>query len=258
MKYIIENLKILLTVIGLIAISLIIIASGFFLANKIDKIKDFYTILSSISTTFAAIGGLALLFVTYFTFIDTKNQRKLENEPVITLRLVPDEKNSNFINFSLRNTGGGPAYDLNIVFTPNVIYNTSTLNDLAIFKRLPLLDKGEKIEFLFDSLIEYYNSDKPKIINASATYYVYPKNKRKSKKIERCFELHLEESKGQMQIVKKDFNDIVKELEEIKHFLAINNSFKNNDSELLELKKEVTNLKKKIDDLSSSGGKNKC
>lgn len=252
MKYIIRKLKIIFTGIGLIIMSLAIIACGFFLVEKINKIKDFYTILSSISTTFAAIGGLALLFVTYFTFVDTKDQRKLENEPVITLRLVPDEKNSNFINFSLRNTGGGPAYDLNVVFTPNLNYNKATLNDLAIFKRLPLIDKGEKIEFLFDSLIEYYNSDNPKIINATATYYVYPKNKRKSKQIQRSFELNLEENKGQMQIVKKDFNDIVKELEEIKHFLAISRSLtKNEGTEVKELKNEVLDLKKKIEDISS-------
>lgn len=243
MKALLLKVPLLLKTLILILISLTLIAFAFYVILKFNPPADFYTNLSAISTTFAAVGGIALLIVTYFTFFDAKQQREIEKEPIITLRLIPDNKNSSFVNFSLKNTGGGPAYDLNIIFTPDVPYNSSTLNELSMFKRLPLLDKDEQIEFFFASLIEYYNSDKPKILNAVATYYTLPKEIKESKMIVRRFEIFIEERKGQMQIIKKDLNDLVKEIEELKHFIAIKNYKDNNKVETEKLKNDVDELK---------------
>jgi hypothetical protein len=248
LKDLLLKIPVLFKVLILILFSLSIITLAFYLTFKFKVPTNFYTKLSSISTTFAAVGGIALLVVTYFTFQDGKQQREIEKEPIITLRLIPDNKNSSFVNFSIKNTGGGPAYDLSISFAPNVPYNSSTLNELNMFKRLPLLDKDEQIEFFFASLIEYYNSDKPKNINAVATYYTFPKENKKAKKLIRSFEIFIEERKGQMQIIKKDLNDLVKEIEELKHFIAIKNSIDNdkigNDKfEIDQLKKDIQDLK---------------
>lgn len=249
MKDLLLKIPVLFKALILILFSLSLIAIVFYLTSRFKVPTNFYTNLSSISTTFAAVGGIALLVVTYFTFYDAKQQRVIEKEPIITLRLIPDKKNSSFVNFSIKNTGGGPAYDLNIFFTPDVPYNSSTLNELTMFKRLPLLDKDEQIEFFFASLIEYYNSDKPKILNAVATYYTFPQENKKAKKLVRSFEVFIEERKGQMQIIKKDLNDLVKEIEELKHFIAIKNSI---DSDKIGNDKiEIEQLKKDIEDLKS-------
>jgi hypothetical protein len=183
--------------------------------------SDYYTLLSSVSTAVASIGGITLLFLTYFTFLETRKQRIAQEEPVVTLRLVTDEKNSNFLNFHLKNTGGGPAYDLSVTFNPDLPYGDTTLNNLKMFKRMPLLEKGEEVTFFFDTTFKYFNLEGPTTVMAKAIYYTLPKENRNARKLERSFEINIDERKGQRQIIKKDMNDLVKELEEIKHFIVI-------------------------------------
>lgn len=246
MKSLLFKIPVLFRTLVLILLSVLLIAFAYYFVEQFKVEENFHSKLSAISTTFAAVGGIALLIVTYFTFHEAKQQREAEKEPIITLRLIPDNKNSNFVNFFIKNTGGGPAYDLNVIFSPNVPYNSITLNELNMFQRLPLLDKDEQIEFFFASLIEYYNSEKPKILNATATYYTLPKENKKSKKLKRNFEVYVEERKGQMQIIRKDMNDLVKEIEEIKHFIVIKLADESATSQMDILEKEIAEMKSVI------------
>ncbi len=196
----------------------------FFLFRFLDKKEldpDIYSQLTAISTAVASVGGITLLFLTYFTYLETRKQRIAQEEPVVTLRLITDEKNSSFLNFHLKNTGGGPAYDLKVTFNPDLPYGDTTLNNLKMFRRMPLLEKGEEVTFFFDTAMNYFNSDKPTTVNASAIYYTLPKDNRSARKLERDFEINIDERKGQRQIIKKDLNDLIKEIEEIKHFMVI-------------------------------------
>ncbi len=183
--------------------------------------NNLFTGISAISTSIATLGGLSLLFVNFLMFNETRKQRIAQEEPVVTLRLIPDVKNSNFLNFHFKNSGGGAAYDINIILDPDIPYGNSTLNKLPMFKRTPLLEKGEEVIFFYDSAISYFNSDNPKSVNAKITYYTYPKDNRASRKIIRNIEINLDEREGQMQIIQKDLTDLVKEIEELKHALII-------------------------------------
>lgn len=187
--------------------------------KKLDQ--DLYTQVSAISTAIASVGGITLLFLTYFTFLETRKQRIAQEEPAVTLRLDTEPNNSNFLNFHLKNTGGGPAYDIKITFNPDLSYGNTTLNQLTMFKRMPLLEKGEEVIFFFDTAMNYFNSDRPTSVYANAVYYTLPEGNRSSRKLERSFEININERKGQMQIIKKDMNDLVKEIEELKHFIVI-------------------------------------
>ncbi|WP_146747853.1 hypothetical protein [Planococcus maitriensis] len=102
-------IPLLFKLIVLIVPSFLLIGVSLYVMRREYSSIDFYTQLSAVSTTFAAVGGISLLFVTYLTFSDSKKQRIVEKEPIVTLSLVPDTKNSNFVNFSIKNTGGGPA-----------------------------------------------------------------------------------------------------------------------------------------------------
>lgn len=206
----------------------LIFAGGFiFITYEIfnSQVSDdkMYTQLTAISTTVASLGGITLLIFTYFTFLETREQRIAQEAPIVTLKLTPDTKNINFLNFVLKNTGGGSAYDLNITFSPDLKYADTTLNNLSMFQRMPLLEKGEEITFFFDSFVDYLESGQPKKINALATYHTLPMGTRSAKKITRNFEIDLEERKGQLQLVKKDMNDLIKEIQELKHFIVISN-----------------------------------
>ncbi|MGX9134966.1 hypothetical protein ACWV26_11400 [Rummeliibacillus sp. JY-2-4R] len=204
----------------------------FILVKQVISIKgdsNFYTSLSAISTGTAALGSVCLLFVTYFTFLETRRQRISREEPIVTLRLIPDNKNSNFLNIVLKNSGGGPAYDLQAVFSPDLPYGDTSLNNLNMFKRMPLLDSGEEVVFFYDSLIDYIKSPNPKLVTAYLSYYTFPKEVRNAKKFTRSFEINFEERYGQRQLVKKDMNNLVNELEELKHAIIISTMERNGD-----------------------------
>jgi hypothetical protein len=220
MKKFLLNLTIF---VSFLSLSMLVILMTYKQLLTFELNNTFFTGISALATVVAAVGGLILLTVTIRTFTLTKQQIKVQEEPIVTLRLMPDSKSSNLLTFHIKNTGGGPAYDLNIKLTPDLPYGKSTINNLPMFKRMPLLEKGEEISFLFDSYINYSKSNNPKQVNAKTTYYTLPSGSRTSKKLVREFEISLDEREGQMQIIKKDLSEVVKELEELKHALIITN-----------------------------------
>ncbi|MCP3764849.1 hypothetical protein NLX67_21245 [Domibacillus sp. A3M-37] len=222
---------------GFIAVLIGLVISAFLVTDKwvIPKYgnskTDFFDALAGVSTTVATIGGLLILIITFFTYWETRKQRISREEPTVSLRLVPDEKNSNFLNVSLKNSGGGPAYDLRAHFSPDLPYENITLNQLSMFRRLPLLDAGEEIMFFYDSIVDYMRyPNNPKSVTATVTYFTLPEGNRSAKPLFRTFELNFEERFGQRQIIKKDMSNLVNEIEELKNVLLIT-SLKRGDSD---------------------------
>lgn len=233
MKYI----KYIAPFLGFIAVLFGLVKLAFLVTDKWAVPKygnsktDFFDALAGVSTAIATMGGLLILIITFFTYWETRKQRIAREEPTVSLRLLPDEKNSNFLNISLKNTGGGPAYDLRAHFSPDLPYENITLNNLTMFKRLPLLDAGEEIVFFYDQIVDYMASpDNPKSVKATVTYFTLPEEDRSSKPITRVFELNFEERFGHRQLVKKDMSDLVNEIEELKNFLLIT-SLKRGDND---------------------------
>lgn len=109
--------------------------------------NDWFSKVSSISTAFASIGSLLLLFVTFQYLLETKKmvqEMQLQREPAVTVKIIPDKDNFNLLNLLIKNTGGGPAYDITIHFDPDLPYQFSdakTLNNLDSLRLLPLLEK---------------------------------------------------------------------------------------------------------------------
>lgn len=180
--------------------------------------------MSSVATFVASVTGIGVLIFTFLTLQESRKQRESAEEPIVTIRLVPEAKNNNFFYFTLKNTGGGPAYDISIKFEPDLPYGEAdTLNNLNMFKRMSLLDKNEEVNFLFDPAIDYYESNNPKSTVAKVTYYKQPKYSKRIKPVVREFEINFEERKDQMQLITRDMNDLVKEIQELKHVLTIAN-----------------------------------
>ena len=132
---------------------LIVILLGFLFNSFLNYINYrvyWFTKLSALSTALAAFGGLSLLFVTFLYLIETRKmvlEMKRQREPMVTVKIIPDIDNFNFMNVWIKNTGGSPAYDISIKFTPDLPYGNTTLNDVNSMKYLPILDTGEIIEF---------------------------------------------------------------------------------------------------------------
>jgi hypothetical protein len=229
-------MRILKAVIGLVILAIIIgIGSLYFthLYGVYSKESAFLTSLSTVATSISTIGSLLLLVVTFFYFLETRDmaketrrQRELLEEPAVSIKILPDEKSSNFLYMVMKNTGGGPAYDISVSFDPDIPYGESTLNGLKMFNKMPLLDKGEETKFFFASAIEYFKSDMPKETKALVTYFLVPKSKndkrnKYNKPIIREFTIDIEEKKGQSHLIRRDVHDLVNEIEELKQVLLI-------------------------------------
>ncbi|RMA90898.1 hypothetical protein [Priestia megaterium] len=210
-----------LLIIILFAVCLLLEITRLFLKLKLDD--DFFSALGSVADSLASLTGIGVLLFTYFALQEARKQREIADEPVVTIRLLPDIKNNNFLSFTLKNTGGGPAYDLSVKFNPDLPYGEGTLNNLNMFKQMSLLDKNEEVNFLFDSAFEYYNSNHPMTTMATVIYYKHPKDQKKGKAILRDFEINFEERKGQMNLITRDISDLVKEVQELKHAIVIAN-----------------------------------
>ncbi|WP_339181713.1 hypothetical protein NST56_10145 [Bacillus sp. FSL R5-0560] len=202
-----------------ICISLAIVVHLYnFVGNDFDN--EMLSGLSAIATTVAAIGGLALLIVTYISYTEVRRQRVAMEEPAVTVKVMPDKESLGCLNLELKNTGGGQAYDVNVVFDPDIPYRDMSLNKLNIFQRTALLEKGEEISFFFNTIDQYKKSNSPMKSNVLISYYTAPKESRGAKKIVRSYEIDFAERYGLSHLVKRNMDDLVDQVEDLKHVLA--------------------------------------
>ena len=192
--------------------------------NSINYPLYWFTKLNSISTALAAVGGLSLLAITFLYLLETRKmvqEMRRQREPAVTVKIIPDKVIFNFFNVWIKNTGGSPAYDISIKFDPDLPYAKSSLNNINVMKNLPLLDTGEEIEFYFDSAITYLaNPQNPKNSIVDLTYYSIPQSDiKKTIPFKRSYTVNLEERKDQKFLAKRNINDLVTEVEELKQGL---------------------------------------
>lgn len=213
-------------------VSIIVISIGMLYLTRIyERYSNeslFFTNLSTIATSISSIGSLLLLFVTFLYLLETRKmvvearrQRELLEQPAVSIKVIPDEKSPNFLYLVMKNTGGGPAYDISVKFDPDLEYGNGSLNGLKMFNKMPLLDKGEETKFFFASASDYFQTNNPKETKAHLTYYLSPSSSKNNSPITRDFVIDIEEKKGQFHLAKKDINDLVNEIEELKQVLLI-------------------------------------
>jgi hypothetical protein len=196
------------------------------LANSTD-----FTAIAAISNAITAFIGLPLFAVTFLYLLATramvdemKKQRSAIEEPVVSIKVVPSSDATNVLNLVLKNSGGGPAYDISVKFDPDLPYKDSkTLNQLNIFHNMVLLDKGESVELFLASAPEYSRSNKPKRTTATLEYFITPRLQREinSERKVRIIEIDIEERKDQLQIRNRTMDDLVQEIEELKQGLLL-------------------------------------
>lgn len=215
----------------LFIIALLLAAILFFLiVNNINYDDLWFNKLQSISTAVAAIGSITLLGITLiYVFTsrqmveEMRKQREVSESPAVSVKIIPDQTNFNLLNLVLRNTGGGAAYDVSVNFSPDLPYSKSkTVNQLNVFNNLPLLDKGEEIEIFFASTIQYFESNNPKETTVTISYF---RNQEHEKAFEKpnviSYKLNIEERKGQRFVSYKGLNELVTQVEELKHAILM-------------------------------------
>ena len=216
----------------LLAFVLIIIYILLLITDKIysSHTNDWWAASTALVVAITAISGILLFITTAYYTLKTrdmanemKRQRVILEAPAVSVRIVPNSKYSSLLNVVIKNTGGGAAYDVSIRFDPDLPYWDTHLNLLRIFQKMPLLDKGESIEFVFASAIEYYNSSNPRFTTVTIQYYLSPQNTRaESDPVQtRIIEIDVIEREGQMQTKTKDIPELVDEIQELKQGLLM-------------------------------------
>lgn len=211
----------------LIIVILVLICT--WLYSNLAKDKNFYSNLGTVSSSLSAIGGLLVFGVTFLYFLETRKmtratqrQTELMEQPAVSIKVVPSDETPNILLMIIKNTGGGPAYDLSVTFTPDISYGNKTLNQLNIFNKMPLLDKGEEVKFFFGSAIEYGNKGEPNEITANLKYYSVPQSSKDvDESIQREFVIDVIERYDLRYISRRNIHDLVNEVEELKHALLI-------------------------------------
>ncbi|HOI68712.1 MAG TPA: hypothetical protein PLN41_03060 [Methanothrix sp.] len=228
LKCVVYSLVIILLVLAIGSLIIFIVIE----TAMVDSID--FTAIGAISNVITAIIGIPLLAITLSYLLATREmvqemrkQRAIMEEPAVSLKAVPSADAANVINLVLKNTGGGPAYDVSVKFDPDIPYEGMTLNQLNMFRKMSVLDKGESVELFFASAPEYFKSKKPKRTTATIEYYIAPNDQSdiNSKPLKRNIVIDLEERRNQLQLRQKNMNDLVEEIIELKQgvlFIASN------------------------------------
>lgn len=210
-------------------IVLFVVTNNMLISTHLDE--KWFGRLGAISTTWASIFAFVAIYFAYKSLdISRKmiSEMRNQNAPAVTVKIKPDKTDFNLLNLSIKNTGGSPAYDIHIEFEPDLPYSYSgakTVNELTTLKLMPLLEKGEEIEFFFASAIDYFDAGSQNIIEESTVSIIYydessiDNNKRSH--ICRKYRINLLESKNQLYASRRNLHDLTNEIEELKQGILI-------------------------------------
>lgn len=200
-----------------------------FISVQESEMKETLSIFSNYVVAFGSlfllIVTLSYVFLTHSLVKETRKAREAQEKPSISFRIIPDEISPNLLNFSIKNSGTGDAYDIKVSFDPDPPYNRTTLGN--IFKSLSYLGAGEEIRFYFAHAPDYFNNtENIKQFVAKVTYYNHPFSRRPEygnefKKFNGEYGVNVEELKNLLFVGRKNSNDIAKEMEGIKEGLLL-------------------------------------
>ena len=220
----------------LLAIIVIAIINNYFVINLDQFSNNWFFRVSSAATTIVAIFTIFAVLFAYFSMkasFEVLEEMKKQTEPAISVKVVPDRNNFDLLNLVIKNTGGGPAYDISIKFIPDLPYKGTfnMLNDLPKLQNISILDKNETIEFfLVSSFVFEEKNNKnvtttsfPKQTQVVIKYGLSPKltDGKIVKEKSRVYNINIFEDQGQKFVVSKNINNLVNEIEELKQGILI-------------------------------------
>ena len=182
--------------------------------------------LNTLLNSIVAFGSILLFAVTYEYVLltsslvqETKKTREAQEKPSISFRLIPDERDPNFLKYSIKNSGASGAFDIHI----SLDHDLSSGPILGpIPKTISYLGPKEEIGFLFAYTPDYFNNSnsiKQFIVNIQHSKYpISEKEKYGDGYYEPPVEyvVNVEELRAAPFTGRKSVHDIAKELVELK------------------------------------------
>lgn len=165
--------------------------------------------LSSICAAISAAAG-------WRSVRETQLAREMQERPYVIMDF--DLSDKGIINLVVKNIGNGSAKDVKFNFLkPMITSDGRDIAKLPLFEQgLRFLPAGKEISQFFDTSVGYFGDARPPIFEVSISYY----NGQGSTFYEDPpIKLDLSAYKGMYYIQEKDFNDLVKEVENISKHL---------------------------------------
>ncbi|MBL1214777.1 MAG: hypothetical protein HND52_15570 [Ignavibacteriae bacterium] len=170
--------------------------------------------------------SLSLVIVTIIYVVTTRNilreniqQRQFLESPFVYVSIEPDSEQGNFFFVRIRNTGNSTAYNIKVKFSNELYYiNSTSINDLQIFKNLPVLSKDEEISFFLSAIPEFFKFSKFYQSEVSVSYNKYPSDKYIATD-KYVIDLNIYRSLAKLK--KATINDLVSEMKQLKEAIII-------------------------------------
>ena len=188
-------------------------------------------ILACGATVVLALLTLAYVLLTRNMVKEMKTARETQQRPYIIIDF--EFYKTSICNMVIKNVGNGAAFDVQMIFEPDVIYRQPNikLSDLPLFKQLKFFPAGKEIRFFFRSMIDKSDGNIQKQFDAKLTY-----KDSGGKVYNEILSLDLTWHSKLMFVSVKNFDDLVKTVEEIA---------KSNDKIQIQLKRLTDSVEKK-------------
>lgn len=133
--------------------------------------------LTDIAQLASALATLMLAILTFFyvratqaMVVEMRTAREEQRRPYVVLDI--DYPRQGLCNLVMRNTGNAPAFDVAVLFEPDLPYQDSglTLSKLPIFQHAAFFPDGKEVSFFLRSLIGKIPPAKERLLNATVKY----------------------------------------------------------------------------------------
>jgi len=167
-------------------------------------------ILAAGATVALVLLTLAYVLLTRNMVKEMKTARETQLRPYIIIDF--EFYKTNICNMVIKNVGNGAAFDVQMIFEPDVIYRQPDikLSDLPVFKQLKFFPAGKEIRFFFRSMIDKSDGNIQKQFDAKLTY-----KDSGGKVYDEILSLDLTWHSKLMFVEVKDITDLVKTVEKI-------------------------------------------
>ncbi len=188
---------------------LAMISLAFKYSNMLNKNNG---VLMLLFTAVVAFSTAVYAYLTWKLVAETKEMRKAQTEPNISITVEPREEWINFMDIKIMNIGSGPAYDVKFKIEPDFEFSKGHfLSQKKVMKEINYLAPNQKIQFFLTSLAENFHEKMSKPFKIKAEY----KNKGNDTFSE-DFVIDFSQFEGMSQLGEPPLHKIAKNIEDIK------------------------------------------
>jgi hypothetical protein len=132
------------------------------------------SVATAVATALLLVATVLIVVVARGQLRDARATRRAEAQAYVVIDIRPSASRMNILNLVIENLGSTIAMEVIFKFTP--ILNTGrpdySLADSVLFRKgIPMLPPGRRIEFLFASAVELFNTPQaPRIYTVEVTF----------------------------------------------------------------------------------------